>query len=102
MSDIYWDDWCMVRFLEGVCWRYVAYPVSLTFSIMIAFNTSLLKDPDASPESRKLPDEFMPKPPSTEAACKEAEKAFLDVLEHGKKIILDHHLVYHARQYEAF
>jgi hypothetical protein len=27
-----------------------------------------------------------------------AEKAFLDVIENGKKIILDHHLVYHARQ----
>jgi hypothetical protein len=24
----YWDDLCLARFLEGVCLRYVAYPVS--------------------------------------------------------------------------
>ena len=23
----YWDDLCLARFLEGVCWRFVAYPV---------------------------------------------------------------------------
>lgn len=23
----YWDDLCLARFLEGVCLRYVAYPV---------------------------------------------------------------------------
>lgn len=23
----YWDDWCLTRFLEGICMRYVAYPV---------------------------------------------------------------------------
>jgi hypothetical protein len=28
----YWDDVCLARFLEGVCWRFVAYPVRLTFS----------------------------------------------------------------------
>lgn len=25
----YWDDLCLARFLEGVCWRFVAYPVRL-------------------------------------------------------------------------
>lgn len=25
----YWDDVCLARFLEGVCWRFVAYPVRL-------------------------------------------------------------------------
>jgi hypothetical protein len=25
----YYDDLCLARFLEGVCLRYVAYPVSL-------------------------------------------------------------------------
>ena len=24
----FWDDFCLARFLEGVCWRFVAYPVS--------------------------------------------------------------------------
>jgi hypothetical protein len=24
----YWDDFCLVNFLLGVCLRYVAYPVS--------------------------------------------------------------------------
>jgi hypothetical protein len=24
----YWDDMCLVRFLEGVCLRYIAHPVS--------------------------------------------------------------------------
>ena len=23
----YWDDWCLARYLEGVCMRFVAYPV---------------------------------------------------------------------------
>jgi len=27
----YWDDVCLARFLEGVCWRFVAYPVRLHF-----------------------------------------------------------------------
>ena len=24
----YWDDYCLAKFLEGVCCRYIAYPVS--------------------------------------------------------------------------
>jgi len=24
----YWDDFCLAKFLEGVCLRYIAYPVS--------------------------------------------------------------------------
>lgn len=24
----YWDDLCLARFLQGICLRYVAYPVS--------------------------------------------------------------------------
>ena len=27
----YWDDWCLTKFLEGVCFRYVAFPVILSF-----------------------------------------------------------------------
>ena len=26
----YWDDLCLARFLEGICSRYVAFPVSDT------------------------------------------------------------------------
>jgi len=78
-ADVYWDDWCLVRFLEGVCWRFVAYP-----------------DPDAHPDSRALPEGSTLKPPSTKEAADMSEQAFLDVIENGKKIILDHHLVYHA------
>lgn len=26
----YWDDLCLAKFLEGVCLRYVAYPVGLS------------------------------------------------------------------------
>ncbi len=29
----YWDDFCLAKFLEGVCLRYVAYPVRLPFHI---------------------------------------------------------------------
>ena len=25
----YWDDYCLTKFLEGVCLRYIAYPVSV-------------------------------------------------------------------------
>ena len=35
----YWDDWCLTRFLEGVCFRYVAFPVSpsfLSFSLIFS------------------------------------------------------------------
>ena len=28
-ADEYWDDLCLARFLEGVCLRFVAYPVGL-------------------------------------------------------------------------
>lgn len=69
----YYDDLCLARFLEGVCLRYVAYP-----------------DPDAvlDPEERVAMEK--------EEAEKGAEMAFRAVLEHGPKIELDHHLVYHA------
>lgn len=29
----YWDDVCLARFLEGVCWRFVAYPVRVHFYV---------------------------------------------------------------------
>jgi hypothetical protein len=30
----HWDDWCLTKFLEGVCFRYVAFPVSLSFFLL--------------------------------------------------------------------
>ncbi|KAH7882592.1 hypothetical protein F5I97DRAFT_1906457 [Phlebopus sp. FC_14] len=69
----HWDDVCLARFLEGVCWRFVAYP-----------------DADAEPEA----DEICPVP--VEEAKERAEYAFKAVFEHGSKIELDHYLVYYA------
>ena len=31
----YWDDYCLAKFLEGVCLRYVAYPVSVVATLNI-------------------------------------------------------------------
>ncbi|KAJ7094894.1 hypothetical protein C8R43DRAFT_852355, partial [Mycena crocata] len=61
-------------FLEGVCLRYVAFP-----------------DPDAVLDPTEVPHV-----PQAEAAAG-AKAAFEAVFEHGPKIELDHHLVYHAR-----
>ncbi|KAJ8085866.1 hypothetical protein PM082_004685 [Marasmius tenuissimus] len=69
----YWDDYCLAKFLEGVCLRFVAYP-----------------DPDAELE----PDKELSV--SKEEAEKGATEAFKFVFEHGPSIELDHHLVYHA------
>ncbi|KAF7342328.1 hypothetical protein MVEN_01821200 [Mycena venus] len=69
----YWDDYCLARFLEGVCLRYVAFP-----------------DPDAVLDATEVPNL------SRDEAAAGAKAAFEAVFEHGPKIELDHHLVYHA------
>ncbi|KAF8659477.1 hypothetical protein AX16_001844 [Volvariella volvacea WC 439] len=69
----YWDDYCLARFLEGVCLRYVAYP-----------------DPDAVLDPNEVISILR------EEAANGATKAFQDVFEYGPKIELDHHIVYHA------
>ncbi|KAL4062826.1 hypothetical protein V8B97DRAFT_1877313 [Scleroderma yunnanense] len=69
----YWDDVCLVRFLEGVCWRYLAYP-----------------NPDAEL------DESARSSVPVEEASRRAEHAFQAVFEHGPKIELDHYLVYYS------
>ncbi|CAA7263917.1 unnamed protein product [Cyclocybe aegerita] len=69
----YWDDYCLAMFLKGVCMRYVAYP-----------------DPDAELDPTEIVS--IPKEDAEEAA----ETCFRAVFEHGPKIELDHHLVYHA------
>lgn len=69
----YWDDVCLAWFLEGVCWRFVAYP-----------------DPDAKLE----PDEKVPFSPEDARAY--SERAFRTVFEYGPNIELDHYIVYYA------
>ncbi|KAJ7747850.1 hypothetical protein B0H16DRAFT_1554834 [Mycena metata] len=69
----YWDDYCLARFLEGVCLRYVAFP-----------------DPDAVLDPEEVPSM------SRNDAAAASKTAFEAVFENGPKIELDHHIVYHA------
>ncbi|KAJ7258217.1 hypothetical protein C8J57DRAFT_1451098 [Mycena rebaudengoi] len=69
----YYDDYCLTRFLEGVCLRYVAFP-----------------DPDAVLDPTEVASV------SQDEASAGARAAFEAVFENGPKIELDHHLVYHA------
>ncbi|KAJ6628153.1 hypothetical protein B0H10DRAFT_1991650 [Mycena sp. CBHHK59/15] len=69
----YWDDYCLARFLEGVCLRYVAFP-----------------DPDAVLDPAEAPGVLR------DEAAAGARAAFEAVFAHGPQIELDHHLVYHA------
>ncbi|KAJ7627995.1 hypothetical protein DFH06DRAFT_1226877 [Mycena polygramma] len=69
----YWDDYCLARFLEGVCLRYVAFP-----------------DPDAVLDPAEVVST------SRDEAAAGSKAALEAVFEHGPKIELDHHLVYHA------
>ncbi|KAF9523683.1 hypothetical protein CPB83DRAFT_775027 [Crepidotus variabilis] len=69
----YWDDYCLAMFLRGVCMRYLAYP-----------DADAQIDPT---ETVKIP---------KEDAEKRSKESFAAVFEHGPKIELDHHLVYHA------
>ncbi|KAJ7059603.1 hypothetical protein C8F01DRAFT_1026260 [Mycena amicta] len=71
-SSGYWDDYCLARFLEGVCLRYIAFP-----------------DPDALLDPADAA-------ASKDDAAARAKAAFQAVFEHGPKIELDHHLVYHS------
>ncbi|THU78505.1 hypothetical protein K435DRAFT_699905, partial [Dendrothele bispora CBS 962.96] len=69
----YWDDLCLVDFLEGICLRYIAYP-----------------DPDAELDLSETPTM------SQEEADKASEEVFNAVLKNGPMIELDHFLVYNA------
>ncbi|KAJ7506158.1 hypothetical protein B0H11DRAFT_2186288 [Mycena galericulata] len=69
----YWDDYCLARFLEGVCLRYVAFP-----------------DPDAVLDPAEVVGM------SRDEAAQGARAAFEAVFTSGPKIELDHHLVYHS------
>ncbi|KAH8831470.1 hypothetical protein DL96DRAFT_1587977 [Flagelloscypha sp. PMI_526] len=66
----YWDDYCLLKFLEGNCLRYLAYP-----------------DPSAAKSS------YIPEI-SKDKSDKDAEACFKFVFENGKKIELDHQIVY--------
>ncbi|KAJ7659454.1 hypothetical protein B0H17DRAFT_1171824 [Mycena rosella] len=73
LKDGHWDDYCLARFLEGVCLRYVAFP-----------------DADAVLERGEVP--ALGRDEAVAGAC----AAFEAVFESGPRIELDHHLVYHA------
>lgn len=95
----YWDDLCLARFLEGVCWRFIAYPVRpftlvTVDHIRFAGEADLisLQDPDAELDA----DEKVSV--SVEEAQRRAMAAFEYVFENGHKIELDHYIVYYARE----
>ncbi|KAK0191720.1 hypothetical protein F5146DRAFT_929724 [Armillaria mellea] len=74
----YWDDFCLAKFLEGVCLRYVAYP-----------------DPDAiiEPDVASVYDlAGMSQGEAAEASM----SAFEAVFDAGLNVELDHYIVYHA------
>ena len=102
-SEGYWDDLCLARFLEGVCWRFVAYPVCRSVlsavdhirfaAVALSRETNMLhlQDPDAVLDA----DETVSV--SVEEAQHWAETAFEQVFENGHMIELDHYVVYYAR-----
>ncbi|KAK0205803.1 hypothetical protein DFS33DRAFT_1309940 [Desarmillaria ectypa] len=74
----YWDDFCLAKFLEGVCLRYVAYP-----------ELDAILPPNA-PSVDDITDM------SQDEAAAASISAFEAVFEAGPNIELDHHIVYHA------
>lgn len=90
----YWDDVCLVRFLEGVCLRFIAYPVRPFQSLVRTFAYDFLKDTDAATSSPTVSDATL----STIDAAHKAEESLKAVFEHGPDIEWDHHLVYYARR----
>jgi hypothetical protein len=91
----YWDDYCLALFLRGVCMRYVAYPVCFfILQFLSSRDEFCLQDPDAELDPSEDIALLIPQRKASGAA----EAAFRAVFEHGPKIELDHHLVYHARK----
>lgn len=100
----YWDDLCLARFLEGVCWRFVAYPVcpfilstrstrsALYHTLFRETDALYLQDPDAELDAHEKV--FI----SVEEARHRAKSAFEEVFENGPRIELDHYIVYYARR----
>ena len=88
----YYDDLCLGRFLEGVCCRYIAYPVSNHLSSLSQRSDLSMQDPDA------IVDKNDDCPISKNEAVARAKSAFEAVFINGPKIELAHHLVYHARE----
>lgn len=92
----YWDDFCLAKFLEGICLRYIAYPVSprlivIHFVFLIHFTSTGKQDPDAVFESEEKLSI------SSEEAQKRSLAAFDAVFAYGAKIQLDHFIVYYTR-----
>ena len=89
----YWDDYCLAKFLEGVCCRYIAYSVSCVSQVQCPYLTSFMaQDPDAIVEQNDNCHV------SQSEAITRAKAAFGAVFSNGTKIELDHYIVYHARK----
>ncbi|KAH8108397.1 hypothetical protein DFH11DRAFT_1634250 [Phellopilus nigrolimitatus] len=71
----FWDDFCLAHLLEGVCWRFVAYPDKYAMNGL---------------------DESDGRNVTQDQAISKALGAFEKVIEHGTKIKLDHYILYHA------
>ncbi|KAG6828152.1 hypothetical protein H0H92_009003 [Tricholoma furcatifolium] len=84
-ASTYYDDLCLARFLEGVCWRFVAYP-----------DRDAVPESDSNSESDSGSQSTVNEEISTADAETRAEEAFRAVFHYGPRIELDHYLVYHA------
>ncbi|KAI5118785.1 hypothetical protein M0805_005015 [Coniferiporia weirii] len=74
-SKGYWDDLCLAYLLEGVCWRFVAYP---------------------DKEATAVPGETTGSQITQGEAASKARAALEQAIKHSAKIELDHYILYHA------
>jgi hypothetical protein len=91
VDDRFWDDFCLVHFLMGVCLRYIAFPVIIQFLHVVKRSPNVRQDADA------IIDPMERLTVSHKDASSRAVDAFEIVLKNGPKIQLDHHLVYYTR-----
>lgn len=68
----FWDDLCLGRLLEGVCWRFMACPDEHAQSGAVEIDTRI------------------------SSAASRAESALLTVIEMGQNLRLDHYILYNA------
>lgn len=84
----FWDDICLARLLEGVCYRFLAYLVcrKLLNYVHCRFISNISQDEHAEK------DKSARKP----SLASRAEAAFLKVIEDGQNLELDHYILYNA------